>query len=248
MKNIILTGVGNKQTLGNMIAVRLKEKIPDVNLIFIGKDVPDVDFEHTYYNFDFRRIEFLGSICQGIKQNERFDELYAIINCAGMNKLQWLSELDYSTFHDIQKVNFYTPIFLSKYFLDELSRAKGTILNIISKGAHQPFRTSISYNTSKAALSMATKQMARELTGLYGITVFGISPNELDGTNLTEQVANETQNIRGWDYEKMKFMQLSATLNNQLTDPMMLANFIAYLMSSKSHHEMLSGAELQYGI
>lgn len=248
MKNIILTGVGNKQTLGNMIAVCLNEKIPDINLIFIGKDVPDVNFNHSFYYCDFTKIESLEVICDSIKKVENLDSIYAIINCAGMNKLQWISELDYTTFHNIQKVNFYTPIFLSKYFLNELSIAKGTILNIISKGAHQPFRTSISYNTSKSALSMATKQMARELTGLYGITVFGISPNELEGTNLTDQVANETQNIRGWDYEKMKSMQLGATLNNQLTDPMMLANFIAYLMNSKSNHEMLSGAELQYGI
>lgn len=245
MKKIVITGAAKENSLGFEIAKIFSES-GNFEIFILDIEKPSKLFKNQIYlncdvSDDYFKIK--EKIFEKIS-----DGVDVLINCAGINSLSWFEEIDFSVFQKIQDVNFTGPIKISKILLGQLAQKSGVILNIISKGADQPFRTSLAYNTSKAALAMATKQMARELTPKFGITVFGISPNEIEGTNLTNQVAKEVKEVRGWSDDAVKAAQVGATLNGKLSSSKQIANFIYFLLSEKERHESLSGAILNYGI
>ena len=136
---------------------------------------------------------------------------------------------------------------MSREFLPSLMRTKGTILNIVSNAAHMPMTCSLAYNASKGAAHIMTLQMARELTKNYGITVFGIAPNKLSGTGMSNSIDEQVVKTRGWTEEYAKEYQLNGLLTGEETPPELLAEFIAYLLKTKQNHKYLSGCILPYG-
>ena len=89
--------------------------------------------------------------------------------------------------------------------------------------------------------------MARELTKNYGITVFGIAPNKLSGTGMSNSIDEQVVKTRGWTEEYAKEYQLNGLLTGEETPPELLAEFIAYLLKTKQNHKYLSGCILPYG-
>jgi NAD(P)-dependent dehydrogenase (short-subunit alcohol dehydrogenase family) len=128
-----------------------------------------------------------------------------------------------------------------------LIASKGTILNIVSNASHMPMTTSLAYNASKGAAHIMTLQMARELSKAHGITVFGISPNKLRGTEMSKDIEDQVVALRGWTPEYAKQYQLASLLAGEETDPDALAEFVAFLLSSKQRHKYLTGCILPYG-
>ena len=167
----MITGVGSdseRQSLGTMIAFALKQADPNNHITGIYLDEPCA----------FCDVNVQMDLSQPINRFEYFNtSLDCLINAAGTNKMNWFEDMTYADFQHVMRVNLEAPIFLTQKLLVPLSKARGTVLNIISMGAHKPFRTSLPYNVSKAALKMATHQLARDLAD---VTVFGISPNELE--------------------------------------------------------------------
>ena len=93
-----------------------------------------------------------------------------------------------------------------------------------------------------------TKQMARELTKRFGVTVFSVSPNKLKGTGMSNQIDAEVVRTRGWTMEEAQKYQLAGLLAGEETDPLVLADFVAYLLKTKRNHKYLTGCDLQYGL
>lgn len=233
----MITGVGSdsdRQSLGTMIAFALKRADPTNHITGIYLDDP--------CDFCDKNI-YMDLSCKVEHVDYGADSLDCLINAAGTNKMNWFEDMTYDDFQHVMKVNLEAPIFLIQNLLPELIKAKGTVLNIISMGAHKPFRTSLPYNVSKAALKMATHQLARELSD---VTVFGISPNELEGTGMTLDNAKEIQRIRGWSEEQAEKYRLASGAGER-ADPMVLAEFIAYLLIKKERHINLNGVDLYYG-
>ncbi|MFQ5535631.1 MAG: SDR family NAD(P)-dependent oxidoreductase [Sphingomonadales bacterium] len=85
----------------------------------------------------------------------------------------------------IFEVNFFAPIMLARGLVDELQRAKGSIVNVtsIAGGRVHPFASS-AYATSKAALAALTREMASDF-GPLGIRVNAIAPGEIDTSILS---------------------------------------------------------------
>jgi NAD(P)-dependent dehydrogenase (short-subunit alcohol dehydrogenase family) len=92
-----------------------------------------------------------------------------------------------------------------------------------------------------------TLQLARELTKKHGITVFGISPNKLRGTEMSQDIEDQVVALRGWTREYAAQYQLNALLAGEETDPAQLADFVAHLLSTKPRHKFLTGCILPYG-
>ena len=136
---------------------------------------------------------------------------------------------------------------MSKWALIPLIDSKGTILNVVSNASHMPMTCSIAYNASKGAAHIMTQQMARELTKKYGITVFGISPNKLRGTEMSNDIEEQVVRDRGWAPAYAQDYQRKALLTGEETEPTVLADFIAYLLKSKQNHKYLSGCVFPYG-
>ena len=173
--------------------------------------------------------------------------LDVLINCAGINITDWLEDVTEKDWDDVVDVNAKGIFKMSQWALDSLRESKGTIVNIVSNASHMPMTTSLAYNASKGAAHIMTLQLARELTKRHGITVFGVSPNKLRGTKMSADIEAQVVRTRGWTPEFAAEYQRNALLTGTETEPSAVAEFIAFLLSSKERHVFLSGCILPYG-
>jgi len=203
------------------------------------------DGQHELFAFDIR------GACDVKAPYETYgpppSRLDILINCAGVNITGWLEDFSESDWDRVMDVNAKGIFKMSQWALPELKKTRGTILNIVSNASHMPMTTSLAYNASKGAAHIMTLQLARELTKKHGITVFGISPNKLSGTEMSKDIEEQVIKHRGWTAEYAKQYQLNALLTGEETDPVQLAEFIAFLLSSKPRHKFLAGCILPYG-
>lgn len=174
--------------------------------------------------------------------------LDALINCAAINRLNWFEDVTEREWHDTLDTNVFGILRMSQACLFPLKQSNGTILNIVSNASHMPMRCSAAYNASKGAAHILTLQMARELYGRHGVTVFGVSPNRLAGTGMSAAIDEQVVQTRGWTLEEAQRYQRSSLPIGEETDPRVLAEFIAYLMSSKERHRYLHGCVIPYGV
>lgn len=171
--------------------------------------------------------------------------LAGIINCAGINRLNWLADISDRDWDDVMDVNAKGIFKMSQWALPALRANKGTIVNIVSNAAHVPMRCSAAYNASKGAAHILTLQLARELGP--DITAFGISPNKLAGTGMSRDSDLQVIEKRGWTPEEARKHQLAALPAGAETPPQRVAEFIAFLLSEKERHRYLTGCILPYG-
>lgn len=203
--------------------------------------------DHDVYGFD-RKFghdvrDPAGSYLNGVPP-ERLDVL---INCAGINKTAWLEDLPEEQWDEVMDINAKGIFKMSQWALPELIKSRGTILNIVSNASHMPMTTSLAYNASKGAAHIMTLQLARELSKKHGITVFGISPNKLAGTEMSKDIEDQVVALRGWTPDYAKQYQLNSLLAGEETDPNQVAEFIAFLLADKPRHKFLTGCILPYG-
>jgi len=247
--NIVITGCSEPDNLGYMVARQLKKADPTFHIIALA---------HSSSTFLEILPEHLDDIVEcdlndetdtveSCLELEGLGKIYCLINCAGLNMNQWFHEADVETFDSLMNVNARATFIISQMLLPQISRAGGTILNIVSNAARVPMRCSLAYNASKAAAKMITKQMAHELTREKNITVFSVSPNKLDGTGMSKFVDAIIPEKRGWTAEFSKQYQANALTTGVETDPEILAEFIAFLLSKKERHFYLSGCDIEYG-
>lgn len=175
------------------------------------------------------------------------DHLDVLINCAGQNDIDWLEDFTPRRWDAVMDANAKGIYAMTRAALPQLRRSQGTVLNIVSNAAHVPMTCSAAYNASKAAALMLTKQLARELTPRYGITVFSVSPNKLAGTGMSRQIETQVCTTRGWTPEYAAEYQRKALLAGEETPPKAVADFIAFLLQSKQNHKYLSGCDIPYG-
>ena len=169
-----------------------------------------------------------------------------LINCAGVNKINWLENVTEADWDHVMDVNAKGIFKMTQAFLPTLLKTKGTVLNIVSNAAHMPMRCSAAYNASKGAALILTKQLARELTS-QGVTVFSVSPNKLRGTEMSDSIDQQVVATRGWNMDEAQRYQLAGLLTGEETPPEAVAEFIAFLLQDKEHHRFLAGCDIPYG-
>ena len=174
-------------------------------------------------------------------------ELDILINCAGVNGIDYIEDTKESMWDRIVNTNAKGIFMMTKACLSALKESKGTVLNITSNAAWTPMTASIAYNASKGAAHIMTLQMARELTKRHGITVFGVAPNKLEGTEMSEYIDSEVERVRGWSKDEAKQYQLNGLLTGKETPVERVAEFIVWLLQKKERHEFLTGCILPYG-
>jgi len=173
--------------------------------------------------------------------------LDVLVNCAGVNITGWLEAFAEADWDEVLGINAKGIFKMAQWALPGLIESRGTILNIVSNASHMPMTTSLAYNASKGAAHIMTLQLARELTKRHGITVFGISPNKLRGTEMSRDIERQVTEHRGWTAKYAAEYQRGALLCGEETEPAELAAFIAYLLSNKQRHKFLSGCIIPYG-
>jgi NAD(P)-dependent dehydrogenase (short-subunit alcohol dehydrogenase family) len=171
-----------------------------------------------------------------------------VVNCAGVNYIDWLEEIPINEWDRLMNVNARAPWLVVRELINA-SRMKrpATVANIVSNASHMPMTHSAAYNASKGAAHILTLQMARELKKTHDITVFGISPNKLRGTGMSNYIEGRVCELRGWTPEEAAQYQLNALPAGEETDPDAVAEFLAFLLSTPERHKYLAGCILPYG-
>ena len=159
--------------------------------------------------------------------------LHALVNNAGISpkgpggsRLNTL-ETDLRTWGQVFHVNFFASIVLARGLKDELSAAKGSVVNVTSIAGSRvhPF-AGAAYSTSKAALAALTREMAHDF-GPLGVRVNAIAPGEIE----TAILSPGTDKI----VEKLPMQRLG--------QPKEVADVIWFLCSDQSSY--ISGAEIE---
>lgn len=243
---ILITGAANEGSLGYHIARNLHAT--NHKLILMGlEDKPrswpdDSGIEYIRCNLgDYGEIQEGVAYINGVVDG--------IIHCAGINRQDWIEDINPKHWMDMMQVNALAPVLLAGDLLrSQRLRSPGSfICNIVSNASHIPMTASNGYNASKGALHISTLQMARELTPKYGISVFGISPNKLAGTGMSKQIEREVERVRGWTPEFARDYQIKALLNKQETPPQVVADFITGIINNAGVTRFLSGCILPIG-
>lgn len=117
--------------------------------------------------------------------------LDALVNNAGISpkgpdgkRLNTL-ETDLKTWGQVFHVNFFASVVLARGLKEELSAAKGSVVNVTSIAGSRvhPF-AGAAYATSKAALAALTREMAYDF-GPLGVRVNAIAPGEVETSILS---------------------------------------------------------------
>lgn len=174
------------------------------------------------------------------------DKIDILINCAGVNHIEFIPKLEESEWDRVMDTNAKGIFLATKVLLPRLK--DGTILNIISNASHMPMTSSLAYNASKGAAEIMTKQMSRELIKTHNITVFGISPNKLKNTGMSAYIDAKVCELRGWTPEQARNYQLASLPAGEETDPEVLAEFITFILSNKERHKYFAGCIIPYGL
>jgi NAD(P)-dependent dehydrogenase (short-subunit alcohol dehydrogenase family) len=135
-----------------------------------------------------------------IKSRLTDGELHALVNNAAISPKaeggKRLGSIDTTleTWMHVFQVNFFASIMLARGLMDELTRAKGSVVNVTSIAGSRvhPF-AGTAYSTSKAALAALTREMANDF-GRHGVRVNAIAPGEIDTAILspgTEKIVEE---------------------------------------------------------
>ena len=228
MSNILITG--SSSGLGKAMFDKLEEQGHSVH----GFNIEDGN--------DVREANALKEVLEITP----FD-IDILINNAGVNLIDWLENFEEDMWDKVMDTNAKGIYLMTKACLPSLIKSKGTVVNIVSNAAHMPMTCSLAYNASKGAAHIMTLQLARELTKKHGITVFGIAPNKLSGTGMSDSIDEQVVKTRGWTKEYAQEYQLNGLLAGEETPPERLAEFIAFLLQSKEHHKYLTGCILPYG-
>jgi len=149
---------------------------------------------------DLANAEDTLAAIKEIKSRLPDGRLHALVNNAGISPKgeggARLGAIDtpLKDWAQVFQVNFFAPILLARGLIDELTAAKGAVVNVTSIAGSRvhPF-AGAAYATSKAALAALTREMAADF-GPVGVRVNSISPGEIDTAILspgTEKIVEQ---------------------------------------------------------
>lgn len=166
-------------------------------------------------------IEGLPAYVKELKN--KYGKFSGMAFCAGISDIKPIQLLDYEEMQYMFKINFFSPVFFTKGFLDKRNNiGKGaSVVAISSIESVLNDRGMTTYSSTKSALNAAFKCMAAEVAPM-GIRVNTLLPSDIK-TPMT--MSAESQSLRDGREElyPMGFGEVSD-----------VANFVAYLLSDSS--------------
>jgi len=128
-----------------------------------------------------------SSMAQGLRNIlDKKENIDILVNNAGTTAVGLMLESSLANMREVFEVNFFSQIYVTQKICKRMLRNKsGTIVNIVSAQALNPEAGRLTYASSKAALALATKVMAKEFAA-FGIRVNAIAP----GAVQTELLLN----------------------------------------------------------
>jgi len=145
------------------------------------------------------------------------------VNCAGINVINELHNINEEDFDDIMHVNVKAPFLISKHVAEHMKKQKnGKIVNISSIWGDKTISGRLCYTTSKSALIGMTKTLAVELAK-YNIQVNTLSPG-FTNTKLTRSILSKDQINE----------LVSKVPMGRMADPAEIARIVMFLCSNQN--------------
>jgi len=199
-KTVIVTGAS--RGIGHATALRFHES--GWRVITVSREPPPGEcpwsVARSHILLDLSDLDNIGRCVEAMRGMLDDGELHALVNNAGASpkgpggsRLNSL-ETDLATWQAMYNTNFYAPLLLTRGFATELSKARGSVVNLTSIAGSRvhPF-AGVAYATSKAALASLTREIASDF-GRVGVRVNSIAPGEIDTSILspgTEKIVDQ---------------------------------------------------------
>jgi 3-oxoacyl-[acyl-carrier protein] reductase/pteridine reductase len=165
-KTVLVTGAAKR--IGRAIALALAERGANTAITYLASQV---EAEETIRTLAAHDVDALAVRCdlrdpESIQQTmtsviEEFGQLDLLVNNAGVFESEALENISIEQWDGMFATNTRAPFLMAKAAHPHLRATKGRILNIGSLGGLHPWATHAHYCTSKAALHMLSKTMAK---------------------------------------------------------------------------------------
>ncbi|HPH12375.1 MAG TPA: SDR family oxidoreductase [Burkholderiaceae bacterium] len=201
-KTAIVTGAS--RGIGHAVAQRFRTlgwRVITVSRQPLPDQCPWAAESNTHIQLDLSDLNEIVKTVDTLRPLIAGSQLHALINNAGtspkgpngerMNSLT----TDLDEWQAMYNTNFYAPLVLTRGFAQELSNAKGAVVNLCSIAGHRvhPF-AGAAYATSKAALSALTREMAADMAPM-GVRVNAVSPGEIKTAILSPGTSAIVDNV-----------------------------------------------------
>ncbi len=200
LRTILLTGAS--RGIGHATVKRFGAagwRILTVSRHPFSEDCPWDGGRDNHIQLDLADLDALPAAIAAVKERLPDGRLDAMVNNAAISpKLNsggrmGVLNTDLTAWRQVFAVNFFSVAILGRGLIDELTSAKGVIVNVTSIAGTRvhPF-AGTAYATSKAALAALTREMAAEF-GERGVRVNAIAPGEIDTSILspgTDELVN----------------------------------------------------------
>lgn len=156
MKRVILTGASDG--LGRAFGKKCVAEGTEV--VALCRTQPD--YECEFIATDLTSDTSMLNACTVIR--ERYANFDALINCAGIQKVQPSDAVDYQNMEELFRVNTLAPIFLTSELFTQIKENSADILNVGSTcGTKAGYPGETAYTTSKWGLRGTSYTLQAEL-------------------------------------------------------------------------------------
>jgi NAD(P)-dependent dehydrogenase (short-subunit alcohol dehydrogenase family) len=165
-KTVLVTGAAKR--IGRAIALALAEDGANVAITYLGsqneaeatvRSIADFDVDAFAVRCDLRDPESIEQVVVSVV--EEFGQIDVLVNNAGIFQSAVLESISVEQWDEMFATNTRAPFLMAKAAHRYLRAATGRIINIGSLGGLHPWATHGHYCTSKAALHMLSKTMAK---------------------------------------------------------------------------------------
>jgi NAD(P)-dependent dehydrogenase (short-subunit alcohol dehydrogenase family) len=171
-------------------------------------------------------VQRQGSVHAYILDHGPFDH---IVYSAGLSALEWIKDASRQTMGRLMGVNALGMVDVAAVHETLFPNSVVRFVGIVSDAAHTPMRGSVAYCMSKAAAEMGIRVMARELAPLW--TVVGASPGVVDDTGMTNRLAKEIPEFRGWTPEAARAYEDSSSVIGRRVTKQEVAEMVYFALT-----------------
>jgi 3-oxoacyl-[acyl-carrier protein] reductase/pteridine reductase len=165
-KTVLVTGAAKR--IGRAIALRLAQSGASVAITFLGSGQEAEATVRALADYGAEAFAVRCDLCEpeDIEQAmaaviEEFGRLDVLVNNAGRFESEALEAISVEQWDRMFATNTRAPFLMAKAAHPHLKEARGRIINVGSLGGLHPWATHGHYCTSKAALHMLSKTMAK---------------------------------------------------------------------------------------
>jgi NAD(P)-dependent dehydrogenase (short-subunit alcohol dehydrogenase family) len=161
---------------------------------------------------------------------DEFASLDCLVNAAGVLIRNNAEETTDDDWRDTLAINLDVPFYLSRAALPHLLQSEGSIVNVASYWGLRAADRAVAYCTSKGALIMMTRAMARDYAA-DGLRINAVCPGAVD----TPMLVSETEEAGG-EVDAFLADVAATSPNGRIATPEDIAGLMLFLASDAARH------------